>query len=142
MSASVSLKGDATQKNWKPWAGRVVSALSVLMLAMSASMKLTHSPMVVGVFVEHLGYQESALLPLALLELTCMILYVVPRTRVLGAVLLTGYLGGAVATHVRVGDPFLVPLVLGILVWVGLYLRDPRVRALATLAASAARPRD
>jgi hypothetical protein len=133
MSASVSLKGDVTRKNSKPWAGRVVSALPVLMLAMSASMKLAHPQKVVDVFVQHLGYPESALLPLALLELTCMILYVVPRTRVLGAVLLTGYLGGAVATHVRVGDLFLGPLVVGILVWVGLYLRDPRVRALATL---------
>jgi len=133
MSASVSLRGEATRKNWRLWAARVVSAVPALMLAVSASMKLSHSKMVVGMFVEHLGYQESALLPLALLELTCTILYVVPRTRVLGAVLLTGYLGGAVATHVRVGDPFLVPLVLGILVWVGLYLRDPRVRALATL---------
>jgi len=135
MSAAVSLKGEVTQKNWKPWAGRVVSALPVLMLALSASMKLAHPPKVVDMFVQHLGYQESVLLPLALLELTCMLLYVVPRTKVLGAVLLTGYLGGAVATHVRVGDPFLIPVVVGILVWVGLYLRDPRVRALATLRA-------
>jgi DoxX-like family len=133
MSASVSLKGDVTRKNSKPWAGRVVSALPVLMLAMSASMKLAHPPKVVDMFVQHLGYSESALLPLALVELACMLLYLVPRTRVLGAVLLTGYFGGAIATHLRVGDPFFVPLLLGILVWVGLYLRDPRVRALATL---------
>jgi hypothetical protein len=72
------------------------------------------------------------------LELFCAAVYVVPRTAVLGAVLLTGYLGGAVATHVRVGDAFIVPLLLGVLVWAGLYLRDERVRALLPLRKSRA----
>jgi hypothetical protein len=62
--------------------------------------------------------------------LACTIIYVIPRTAVLGAILLTGYLGGATATHVRLGEPFFVPIVLGVLVWGGLYLRDDRVRSL------------
>ena len=132
MSAVVSLNADGARKSRTPWAGRAVSALPVLLLLLSASMKLAHSSKVVDVFVQKLGYQESALLPLGLLELTCILLYVVPRTRILGALLLTAYLGGAVATHVRIGEAFLVPVGVGILVWVGLYLRDPRVRALAT----------
>jgi len=132
MSAVVSLKGEGAQKSRGPWAGRAVSALPVLMLLLSASMKLGHTPRVVDMFAGKFGYPESVLLPLALVELTCTLLYVLPWTRVLGALLLTAYLGGAVATHVRVSDPFVIPIVVGILVWAGLYLRDPRVRALAT----------
>ncbi len=96
-------------------------------------MKLSQRPEVVAMFTTKLGYPAGALFGLALLELACAAIYVVPRTSVLGAILLTGYLGGAVATHVRVGDVFVVPLVLGILVWVGLYLRETRLRALAPL---------
>ena len=119
------------------WTGRAISALPVLALALSASMKLSHSPQVVGLFVEKLGYHEGALLPLGLLELACTLLYLIPRTRTLGALLLTAYLGGAVATHVRIGDPFAIPVILGILVWVGLWLRDPRIRSLATTGPTA-----
>jgi hypothetical protein len=133
MNAAVSLKADAPRRAGGPWVGRIVSALPVVALLLSASMKFAHTPKVVDMFVQHLGYQESTLLPLGLLELTCVLLYVVPRTRVFGALLLTAYLGGAVATHVRVGDPFVIPIVVGVLVWAGLYLRDPRVRALGTL---------
>lgn len=111
------------------WAGRIVSALPVLMLLASAGMKLSHSPQMVQNFVGKLGFPESTLTPIALLELLCVALYVAPWTRVLGAVLLTGYLGGAVVTHVRIGDPFLVPVILGAALWLGLYLRDPRLRA-------------
>jgi hypothetical protein len=72
--------------------------------------------------------------PLGAIEICCALLYAIPRTAVLGAVLLTGYLGGAIATHVRVGDPsFVTPLVLGMIAWAGLYLRDPRLRALLPL---------
>jgi hypothetical protein len=111
------------------WAGRIVSAAPVLMLLMSAGMKLLHRPEFVQSFTGQLGYKESSLLPIGLLELLCTVLYVLPWTRVIGAVLLTGYLGGAVATHVRIGEPFLMPLLLGALLWLGLYLRDPRLRA-------------
>jgi hypothetical protein len=72
-------------------------------------------------------------LPLAILELTCVIVYLVPPTSVLGAVLLTGYLGGAICTHWRVGDMFVVHIVLGLVIWLGIYLREPRLKALLPL---------
>jgi hypothetical protein len=122
---------------WRLWTGRALSGLPVLMLLLSASMKLSHLPMVVETFVGKLGYPASMLPALAVLELFCTIVYVVPRTAVLGAVLLTGYLGGAVATHVRVGEAFVIPLLLGVLLWAGLYLRDERIRALLPLRKAA-----
>jgi hypothetical protein len=73
---------------------------------------------------------ESLLLPLAILELSCLVIYLIPPTSVTGAVLLTGYIGGAICTHWRVGDPFYVQIVLGILVWLGLYLRESRLKGL------------
>jgi hypothetical protein len=122
---------------WQLWTGRVLSALPVLMLLLSASMKLSLPPAAVETFVSKLGYPANMLPALAVLELFCVVVYVVPRTALLGAVLLTGYLGGAVATHVRVGDAFVVPLLLGVLLWAGLYLRDERIRALLPLRKAA-----
>jgi len=121
------------------WIGRVLSTLPVLLLVMSAAMKFSGSPQVLEVFVGKLGYPQSTLVGLGILELSCTILYVIPRTAVLGAILLTGYLGGAITTHLRVGEVFWRPLVLGILVWAGLYLRDERIRALIPLRQRAAR---
>jgi DoxX-like family len=115
------------------WGGRVASALPTLALIMSGGMKLTHAPQIVEQFTGKFGFQEGSLTPIGILELACLALYLVPRTAVLGAILLTGYLGGAVVTHVRVGDPFFAPVILGILVWVGLYLRDERLHALVPL---------
>jgi len=130
MSAVVSPAVEAP-KQGAVWAGRVASALPVLALVLSASMKLSQSSKVIDMFVHKFGYPEQSLLAIGLLELACTLLYVVPRTSVAGALLLTAYLGGAVATHVRVGDVFITPVILGVLVWVGLYLRDPRIRMLA-----------
>jgi hypothetical protein len=130
MSAVVSPAVEAP-KHGAVWAGRVVSALPVLALVLSASMKLAHPPKIIDAFVNKFGYPEHSLVGIGLLELACALLYAVPRTSVFGALLLTAYLGGAVATHVRVGDVFIVPVVLGVLVWVGMYLRDPRIRMLA-----------
>jgi hypothetical protein len=80
------------------------------------------------------GYPGRLLLPICIVEIACAIVYAIPRTSVLGAILLTGYLGGATATHVRIGDPlFFVPVILGVFVWGGLYLRDDRLRALIPL---------
>src|SRR4051812_35334901 len=115
------------------WIGRVLSALPVLMLLASASMKLSHNPKVIEMFVGHLGFSEGTLTPIAMLELTCTALYVIPRTAVIGAILLSAYLGGAVVTHLRVGDPFVMPILLGVMVWVGLYLRDVRLQQLTPL---------
>lgn len=114
------------------WTGRILSAVPILFLIMSAGMKLAHRPEVVEGFGKF-GYPESTLLPIGLVELLCVVLYLVPWTRVLGAVLLTGYLGGAIATHVRVGDNVLMPLGMGVLLWLGLYLRIPRLGALLPL---------
>ena len=114
------------------WAGRVISTLPVLMLLMSAGMKFAKPPLVVEGFTK-MGYPERLSLVLGILELACTILYVIPQTAVFGAILLTGYLGGATATHVRIGDPFFMPVLLGVLVWLGLYLRDLRLRALIPL---------
>ena len=118
------------------WAGRVISALPVLFLLMDSVMKLMKLAPVVEATVK-LGYPAETIVPLGIVLLTCTVLYVVPRTSVLGAILLTGYLGGAVASHLRVGDPLfshvLFPVYLGVMIWFGLYLRDNRLRALVPL---------
>lgn len=112
------------------WAGYIISAVPVLMLMMSAVMKFLMGPDIVKGFAD-LGWPVSHALPLGIVELVSTILYVIPQTAVLGAILLTGYLGGAIATHARLSEPqFIGPLVFGVLVWLGLYLRDPRLRAL------------
>lgn len=114
------------------WAGRIISALPVVMLLFSAVMKFVKPAFVVQEFAR-LGYPESLALVIGILELGCTVVYVIPRTSILGAILLTAYLGGATATHVRIGDPFFGPVVLGVLVWVGLFLREDRLRALIPL---------
>lgn len=114
------------------WTGRVLSTLPVLMLLMSACMKFARPPEVVE-GMSKLGYSVDLAVPLGIVELACTIIYVVPQTAVLGAILLTGYLGGATATHVRVGDPWFGPVVFGVVLWLGLYLRDARLRALLPL---------
>jgi hypothetical protein len=114
------------------WAERVLSALPALFLLFDAVMKLVKPAPVVEATVA-LGYPQSVIRGLGIVLLACTILYVIPRTAVLGAILLTGYLGGAVATHVRVGDgafPVVFPVILGALLWGGLYLRDERLRSL------------
>ncbi|HEX7241795.1 MAG TPA: DoxX family protein [Longimicrobiaceae bacterium] len=116
--------------------GRALSTLVVLFLLMDSGVKLVQAAPAVEATAQ-LGYPGSTVLPLGLLLLACTVLYVVPRTAVLGAVLLTGYLGGAVASHVRVENPLfshtLFPVYLGVLLWGGLDLRDARVRALLPL---------
>jgi len=115
------------------WAGRVVSALPVLMLLFSGVMKLMKPPSVLQGFA-HFGYSESLVPVLGILEIACTLVYVIPRASVLGAILMTGYLGGATASNVRVGDPAVfITVILGVLVWGGLYLRDVRLRALIPL---------
>src|SRR5690349_9162439 len=107
------------------WAGRVISALAAIFLLMPAYMNLTKHPQAVKGSAEF-GYSEGTLLPIGAVLLVSVLLYVIPQTAVLGAILLTGYLGGAVATHVRHGDPLammLFPALFGAVVWVGLVLR-------------------
>jgi hypothetical protein len=112
------------------WIGYVLSALPVLMLLMSGVMKIAGTAEVVKGFAD---WPAGSAVAIGLLELACTVIYLVPRTAVLGAILLTGYLGGATAVTVRLGGPFALPVVFGVLVWGGLYLRDPRLRVLMPL---------
>src|SRR5882724_605177 len=107
-------------------AGRALSGLAALFLLADATMKLLKLPPVVEATVR-LGYQESVIIPLGILLTTCTMIYLIPRTAIFGAILLTGYLGGAVATHTRAGGSWfeiLFPVLFGTLVWGGLWLRD------------------
>ena len=103
---------------------------------MSAAMKFAKPAAVIEGF-EKLGWPARYAIGLGILEVACTIVYLIPRTAMLGAILVTGYLGGAVATHVRAGEAFYGPAILGVLAWLGLYLRDARVRALIPLRAEA-----
>lgn len=120
-------------KAWR-WAGSILTALPVLFLLFDSVIKLLKLDPVVESFAR-LGYPVSVARGIGLLELVLIAVYLTPRTSVLGAILLTGYLGGAVSTHVRVGDPLLshilFPIYVGVLLWGGLLLRDHRLRALA-----------
>ena len=111
-------------------AGKVISGLAGLALLLSAGAKLSQQKGVIDAFTVQFGYPAGTILPIGVVELICVILYAVPRTSILGAILMTGYLGGAVATHVRVGDVWVAPFAIGVLAWFGLFLRDARIRAL------------
>ena len=111
------------------WIGVILSAMPVPLLIFSAVMKFMKTPEVVEGFT-HLGWPDSLAFPLGVTELVCTLLYAIPQTAVLGAVLLTGYIGGAIATHVRLGEPFHIQAGLGVVLWLGLFLRDPRLRKL------------
>ena len=111
------------------WVGRVISVLAALMFVFSAFIKLA-GLWDVGKEIARLGLRDSMLFPLGLLELSCAVIYLIPPAAVLGAVLLTGYLGGAILTHWRIADPIWGPLLLGGFVWLGLYLREDRLKAL------------
>ena len=118
--------------NGRLWGGRIMSGLPALFLLIDGVMKLFKPAVVVEATVK-LGYAENTILPIGIVLTVCTILYLIPRTAVLGAILLTGYLGGAVATHVRVGEgsfPISFPIIFGVLLWGGLYLRNNRLRSL------------
>lgn len=122
-------------------AGYTLTALAALFLAFDTIMKLLQlAPAVEGTVA--LGYPAGTVLVIGVIELVALVLYLVPQTSVLGAVVMTGYLGGAIATHVRVGSPLashtLFPIYVALLVWGGLYLRDARLRELMPLRRSGA----
>ncbi len=119
------------------WAGRILSGLPSLFLLVDGGMKLFKPPVVVESTLQ-LGYPESAIVGIGLVLLVCTFLYLIPRTAVLGAILLTGYLGGAVATHVRVSGPLfnvLFPVIFGFMLWGGLWLRDKNLARLLPVIA-------
>lgn len=111
------------------WAGWVIGVLPSLLLLMSAAMKF-FPPTGFDEGLRHLGWDAGKMFYIGIVEVFCAVVYLVPRTAVLGAILITAYMGGAIATHVRVGDMFIVQILIGMLVWLGLYLRDPRLRSL------------
>lgn len=121
-----------------PWPGRVLTALPVLFLAFDVTIKLMKIQPVVDSFTQ-LGIPIELARVVGTVELICLLAYLLPRTAVLGAILLTGYLGGAVVTHLRVGSPLLshtlFPTYIGLMLWGALWLRDLRVRAVVPLRA-------
>jgi hypothetical protein len=123
----------AVPSKQRRWTGRILTAFAVLFLIFDFSIKLAHIQPVTDAFAR-LGIPDHLAVTIGTLELLCLAIYLLPRTAILGAVLLTGFLGGAIMLHVRVGDPLfshiLFPVYIGALLWVGLYLRDPRLRAL------------
>ena len=129
---------DATSQVTSPskgsiWTGRVISALIVLFLLFDSVLKFMKPAPVVETFA-HLGLSMSLANPLGIILIVCALLYAIPQTSILGAILLTAYLGGAVCTHLRAGDPLfshvLFPTYMGALLWLAIYLRDVRLHAL------------
>ena len=115
------------------WTGRVMSALPILLVLFGSVVKLMKTAAVIDGFA-HSGLPEKLIAPVGIIELICVVVYAIPQTSVLGAVLMTGLLGGATITGLRIGDPSVpLPLILGMLAWGGLYLRDRRLRALIPL---------
>jgi hypothetical protein len=135
VNSAVQANEAAPVSNAALWTGRVMSALVVLFLIFDATIKLIPIQPVIDTMAQ-LGYPGTVALArgIGIVEVVCIVLYAWPRTSVLGAILLTGLFGGAIATHLRVGSPvfthLLFGLYLGLLAWGGLYLRDPRVRAM------------
>jgi hypothetical protein len=121
------------------WAGRFISGFAALFLLFDAVIKVLRHPMAVETTVQ-LGYPADVIVLLGVIELVCLVLYLVPQTSLVGAILWTGYLGGAVATHVRVGSPLashtLFPIYVAALLWAGLWLRDARLRTAVSVATS------
>jgi hypothetical protein len=114
------------------WTGRIISALVILFMLFDGGAKVARfAPYVEGTVKA--GFADSLVVPLGILTLFCTIVFAIPQTSILGAMLLTAYYGGATATHVRLGQPFYFPVVFGILVWLAMYLREPRLRALIPL---------
>ena len=115
------------------WTGRVISAIPVLMMGVLGAVMFFAAPEKAVENTTKYGYPASVVKPMIAVQLVCVVLYAIPQTAVLGAILLTGWLGGAVATHVRAAEPFWFAVLFGVLVWLGLFLRDSRVRALVPL---------
>ena len=117
------------------WTGRVITGLVSLLFLFSAAMKFMGGAEVKE-GMTHLGLPESMIIPLGILEAACPVIYLIPATSVLGASLLAGYIGGAICTHWRVGDPFVGQIAIALVIWLAIYLREPRLKALIPLRKS------
>jgi DoxX-like family len=127
-----------TQPKAMTWTGWVITVLIVLMMTASGTMKILNPPQLAEQFTGKFGYPGDVTLYLGIVEISCVVVYLIPPTAILGAILLTGYLGGAIATHVRIHDDFSIvaPAVIGVFVWLAVFLRDSRVRALLPIRRS------
>jgi len=129
----MAIASDPAEPKWMRWTGIVLSAVVILFMLMDVTMKLLQLPIAVEAG-EQLGWPAASVVPLGIVLLICTALYAFPRTSVFGAILLTAYLGGAVATHARIGSPILshtlFGVYLGVMLWAGLYLRNDRLRPL------------
>ena len=118
------------------WVGRILSALAILFLSFDTIVKVLRLPVAIEGTTQ-LGYPESTVFVIGVIQLVCLVLYVIPQTSVFGAILFTGYLGGAIATHLRIGSPLfthiLFPIYVAALIWGGLYAREPRLRAMVPI---------
>lgn len=114
------------------WTGRVITVLVSLLFFFSAAMKFMGGAEVKE-GMAHLGLPQSMIIPLGILEAACTVIYLIPATSVLGAILLAGYMGGAICTHWRVGDPFVGQIAIALVIWLAIYLREPRLKALIPL---------
>lgn len=117
------------------WTGRVITVLVSPLFLFSAAMKFMGGADVKE-GMAHLGLPESMIIPLGILEAACTVIYLIPATSVLGAILLAGYMGGAICTHWRVGDPFVGQIAIALVIWLAIYLREPRLKALIPLRKS------
>ena len=124
--------GSARSSKWMVWTGWVLTILPAALLIMSGTMKLMGGPELEK-GMEQTGIPLSVAKPLGIVEIVSAVIYLVPQTAVLGAILLTGYMGGAIATHVRLEESFIVQTIIGVVVWLGIYLRDARLRQLIPL---------
>jgi len=116
----------------KLWTGRIISALLVVFMFFNGAMSLTKPPFAVQGFLR-MGYAERLMVPIGILMIACTILYAIPRTAVLGVLFLTAYFGGATATHLRMGESPALPIIVCLIAWIGLILREPRLLALVPL---------
>ena len=116
---------------WLVWTGRLISLVPAFICLSSSRWKLTHTPWYVREWAR-IGWPVAEVSGIGVVQIACVVLYLIPQTAILGTVLLTGYLGGAIASYVRMGEPYpvLVPLTTCLLAWLGIYLREPRLRAL------------
>ncbi|MFZ0744366.1 MAG: DoxX family protein [Terracidiphilus sp.] len=128
-SSKQSTARSSSVSKWRLWTGRGLTALVVLFMLFDAVGKLFMPPFVVEAFAR-LGFPANLGVSIGVLLLACTIIYAIPRTAVLGAILLTGFLGGAVAIQMRAGSPLfetIFPVIFGVIVWAGIYLRDERL---------------
>jgi len=132
LAASARPAHPPTVPRWVNWTGGIITALVALAFSMSGGMKLRGGPTGADA-LNHLGLSPDLVTPLGVFEVACVLLYLAPATSVLGAILFTGYIGGAICAHARVGDPFIPQAIIGVLIWLGVFFRDYRLRQLIPL---------